>query len=80
MSADRDLTSTKWRTSSRSTSAGGDCVEVGTGIPGTVPVRDSKDPQGAVLRFSPSPWAAFVGGLRQGALGEEQDPGVGAQG
>jgi hypothetical protein len=61
-----DLFAATWVRSSYSTSAGGECVEVAFSLPGTVPVRDSKDPQGAVLRFSPSPWTAFVGGLRRG--------------
>ena len=37
-----------WRTSSYSTSNGGDCIEVGA-APRAVAVRDSKDPDGPVL-------------------------------
>jgi hypothetical protein len=44
--------------SSYSTSAG-ECVEVATNIPGTVAVRDSKDPDGEIVRFSPAAWQAF---------------------
>jgi hypothetical protein len=29
-------------------------------------VRDSKDPQGPVLLFTPDEWRAFVGGVRNG--------------
>ncbi|MET7867437.1 DUF397 domain-containing protein [Micromonospora taraxaci] len=47
-----------WRTSTRSGSEG-DCVEV-AGFAETVGVRDSKDPQGPVLTFTPSAWTAFV--------------------
>ncbi|MFE9061558.1 DUF397 domain-containing protein [Streptomyces violaceusniger] len=36
-----------------------ECVEVATNVPGTVAVRDSKDPGGPVLRFTPAAWAAF---------------------
>lgn len=37
----------------------GDCVEVATNIPRTVAVRDSKYPEGPILRFAPAQWAAF---------------------
>lgn len=43
-----DLSNVMWRKSSRSTSSGGNCVEV-AGLPGMVAVRDSKDPDGPVL-------------------------------
>ncbi|MBM0231369.1 DUF397 domain-containing protein [Micromonospora sp. STR1_7] len=55
-----DLTGAVWRTSTRSGGNGGNCVEVATNLPGVVPVRDSKDQQGPVLRFSPAAWTAFV--------------------
>jgi hypothetical protein len=31
-------------------------VEVARNIPGTVAVRDSKDPDGPILRFTPDEW------------------------
>ncbi|WP_455360851.1 DUF397 domain-containing protein [Streptomyces sp. SYSU K21746] len=40
-------------------SAGGECVEVAANVPGTVAVRDSKDPGGPMLRFTPEAWGAF---------------------
>lgn len=40
-------------------SAGGECVEVAANVPGTVTVRDSKDPEGPILRFTPRAWGAF---------------------
>lgn len=52
-----------WRTPSRSLS-NGECVEAGHG-PGVVGVRDSKDPGGPVLRFTPGQWAAFTSRLRR---------------
>ncbi|TDC79607.1 DUF397 domain-containing protein [Micromonospora sp. KC606] len=55
-----DLTHATWRKSSRSTSNGGDCVEVAANLPGVVAVRDSKDPAGPVLAFAPSSWRTFV--------------------
>nr|WP_308130040.1 DUF397 domain-containing protein [Kitasatospora aureofaciens] len=33
---------------------------------GVVPVRDSKDPDGAALLFSADAWEAFVGGVKAG--------------
>ncbi|WP_329125826.1 DUF397 domain-containing protein [Streptomyces sp. NBC_01465] len=39
--------------------AGGECVEVARNIPGTVAVRDSKDPEGPILRLAPASWGAF---------------------
>ena len=48
-----------WRTSSYSGSGGGQCTQVGT-VPGAVLVRDSKDPDGRRLAFSPQAWRAFA--------------------
>ncbi|MFG2716818.1 DUF397 domain-containing protein [Streptomyces sp. NPDC048416] len=49
----------RWFTSSYSNN-GGQCIEVATNLAhtGTVPVRDSKNPDGPTLRLSPS---AFLG-------------------
>ena len=55
-----DLTGAIWRKSTRSGDNGGDCVEVANNLPGLVAVRDSKDPAGPTLTFSPTAWAAFV--------------------
>ena len=42
------------------------CVEV-AGLPGGgIGVRDSKDPDGPVLVFTPGEWEAFTGGIRTG--------------
>jgi uncharacterized protein DUF397 len=48
-----------WRKSSHSGTGGGNCVEVAT-CPDTVHVRDSKDPDGPRLAFTPAAWSAFV--------------------
>ncbi|MEV6318799.1 DUF397 domain-containing protein [Streptomyces sp. NPDC051776] len=48
-----------WRKSSYSTGEGGNCVEV-SAHPTTVHVRDSKDPHGPVLDFTPAAWASFA--------------------
>jgi hypothetical protein len=53
-----------WVKSSYSQGDGGQCVEVALGFAGAVPVRDSKAPDGDVLRFSAAGWSAFVSSLR----------------
>jgi hypothetical protein len=50
-----------WRASSHSSTNGGECVEVGEGLPGVVPVRDSKVSSGAALVFGAEGWTRFVG-------------------
>ncbi|MFI0791304.1 DUF397 domain-containing protein [Micromonospora rubida] len=55
-----DLTGAHWRKSTHSGSNGGDCVEVADNLPGVVAVRDSKDPAGPVLSFTPTAWTAFT--------------------
>lgn len=54
-----DIAGARWRKSSRSGNEGA-CVEVADNIPGVVAVRDSKDPHGPALTFSPEEWSAFV--------------------
>ncbi|MFG2908468.1 DUF397 domain-containing protein [Kitasatospora sp. NPDC048286] len=58
-------TPTAWRKSTHS-GQGGQCVEVDDARPGHV--RDSKDPDGPTLDFSPSAWQAFVTAVRTGEL------------
>ncbi|MEW2163369.1 DUF397 domain-containing protein [Streptomyces sp. NPDC007084] len=41
-------------------------MEVLDGIPGVVPVRDSKAPHGPALTFDTDAWAVFVTELRAG--------------
>ncbi|MGC4815212.1 DUF397 domain-containing protein [Micromonospora sp. DT228] len=55
------MTGARWRKSIRSGPDGGNCVEVADNLPGLVAVRDSKDPTGPVLAFTPDAWRAFVG-------------------
>ncbi|MEU5993519.1 DUF397 domain-containing protein [Spirillospora sp. NPDC047418] len=47
-----DLSTAKWRKSSRSSGNGGDCVELAR-IADTVAIRDSKDPEGPKLLLTP---------------------------
>jgi hypothetical protein len=62
MTADRAL----WRKSSYSGDNGGDCVEVAGNLPGTVAVRDSKNPAGPALAVAPHEWAAFTAAVKAG--------------
>lgn len=54
-----------WRKASFS-APGGNCVELAPLPEGGVAVRDSKDPQGLMLRFTPAEWAAFSAGMAAG--------------
>ncbi|WP_067859125.1 DUF397 domain-containing protein [Nocardia shimofusensis] len=60
-----DLSGARWFKSSLS-SAGSECVEIAHLDGGRVGVRDSKDPSGGVLVFTPSEWDAFLAGARDG--------------
>ncbi|MFE6050485.1 DUF397 domain-containing protein [Kitasatospora sp. NPDC056446] len=64
-----DLTGAGWRKSTYSNN-GGNCVEVAPGFPGVMPVRDSKDPDGAALVFPVEAWVSFVAVVRSGEFGE----------
>lgn len=59
---------TRWVKSSLSY-CNSNCVEVASLPDGWIGVRDSKDTQGPVLRFTPAEWNAFVGGVRNGEFG-----------
>ena len=59
-----DLTSAVWRKSSYSDNTGGDCLEVADDLDDVLPVRDSKNPDAAVLLFRPAAWGAFLAHVR----------------
>ncbi|MEV4187115.1 DUF397 domain-containing protein [Streptosporangium canum] len=71
-----DLSRAEWRKSSFSGNNGGDCVEVAelkdvtgglghkAGHTDLIAVRDSKDPDGPKLFFTPTEWDAFINGVK----------------
>jgi len=63
--ADRPGSGPVWVKSSLSY-AFGNCVEVASLPGGQIGVRNSRDREGPVLRFTPDEWQAFLGGVRNG--------------
>jgi hypothetical protein len=63
MTTPHDLSRAQWHKSTSSVNAD-TCVEVARNLPGIVAVRDSTDPQGPALVFSPSHWRSFTGRLK----------------
>ncbi|EPJ41466.1 hypothetical protein STAFG_1491 [Streptomyces afghaniensis 772] len=59
-----ELCAATWIKSSYSGENGGNCIEIAPGFPDTVPVRDSKTPDGPVLLVTRSAWSAFLSGVR----------------
>ncbi len=55
-----DLSDARWRKSTYSNGDGGNCVEVADGVPGVVPVRDSKVAGGPVVVVGSVAWTEFV--------------------
>jgi Domain of unknown function (DUF397) len=67
-----DLTGATWCKSSFSSGNGGACVEIAL-VPGSkegsdhvIAMRDSKQPDGPVLIFTPAEWEAFILGVQDG--------------
>jgi Domain of unknown function (DUF397) len=52
----------------RRSSTGQNCVEVATHLPGLIAIRDSKNPYGPNLIFTPGEWAAFTQKVKDGNL------------
>ncbi len=57
-----------WVKSSYSGSEGGGCVEIAA-MPNGTAARDSKDPNGPILRFSADAWRTFVRNVKAGRHG-----------
>ena len=51
---------------SRHSNAEGNCVEVATLLDGDVAMRNSRDPDGPALVYTPAEVAAFVAGAKEG--------------
>ncbi|WP_433511021.1 DUF397 domain-containing protein [Nonomuraea sp. CA-143628] len=62
----RELDTATWRKSTRSGPDGGNCVEVAELSGGRRGLRDSKNPSGPALIFTPGEWSAFIGGVKDG--------------
>ena len=62
-----DLSRVAWRKSSRSSGNGGACVEVAA-APALRLARDSKNPAGPVLSFTPDEWHRFTTNVKSGAF------------
>lgn len=64
-----DLTGARWRKSSYSSGGqNGSCVEVAGVCPAAIAVRDSKDPAGPVLAFTPREWKTFTANIKTGGF------------
>lgn len=61
-----DLVHAVWRKSSHSGDPTENCLEVADLADGGWIVRNSKDPAGLTLRFTPAKWAVFITGVRDG--------------
>ena len=60
-----NLANAVWRRSTRSGPYSDNCVEVAF-VDGAIAMRDSKNPDGTVLIFTPAEWDAFVEGAKDG--------------
>lgn len=73
MSTDQQLSASElagipWRTSTRSSDNGGQCVEAGPLADGSgrVAVRHSRHPEGSVIVYTRAEWTAFLAGAKDG--------------
>ena len=62
---DIDLSDAVWQKSTRSGQHSDNCVEVAF-VGGAIVVRDSRNPDGPQLVFTPDEWDAFVDGAKDG--------------
>ncbi len=57
-----------WRKASRSSTTGGECVEVADLAPATIGVRDSKNPDAGHLTLSPESFSQLITAVKRGEL------------
>ncbi|GAA4207657.1 hypothetical protein GCM10022252_71640 [Streptosporangium oxazolinicum] len=69
MDLNRELAEATWVKSTRSSSNGGECVEVAGLSGGRRAVRDSKDTTGPALVFTATEWTTFIHGVKTGTFG-----------
>ncbi|MEV5815601.1 DUF397 domain-containing protein [Streptomyces mutabilis] len=69
-----NLSDARWRKSTYSNGDGGNCVEVADGVPGVVPVRDSKVAGGPVVVVGSVAWTEFVRTVGATPPAGAQDP------
>lgn len=62
---EHDLTTARW-VKARASTGNGACVETTSVRADEICVRNSRDPQGPVLRFTKEEWTAFVSGVKAG--------------
>jgi len=62
-----DLSTAHWHKSSKSSGGGNQCVEVAA-VPGSIAIRDSKDPQGPVHVISPEAFRELIASIKRGDL------------
>ncbi|HEV2377546.1 MAG TPA: DUF397 domain-containing protein [Streptosporangiaceae bacterium] len=55
-----------WRKASFCASS--ECLEVGSSDDGMILVRDSAEPRGHMLRWTPAQWQSLVGSIKAGRL------------
>ncbi|MEU4209258.1 DUF397 domain-containing protein [Streptomyces sp. NPDC026206] len=65
MSTASDLSTAAWRKSSYTDGTSGNCVEIADTVPGTIRVRDSKNPQVPALIFPTAAWASLIRTLKR---------------
>jgi hypothetical protein len=62
-----DLSTATWHKSSHSSGSGSNCVEVAV-FPGSVAIRDSKNPDGPVHLVSPEAFRDLITRIKRGDL------------
>ncbi|WP_435244135.1 DUF397 domain-containing protein [Streptomyces sioyaensis] len=69
MTTHQGLVGSMWRKSSYSDGGDNNCIEIIDSLPGAVPVRDSKNPEGPALLIPAVAWEAFIRQVKVDWLG-----------